>query len=174
MEIVSLCLGAVVVLMLFIGAVVYRYVSKIGRKKDQRIRDTVRCKIKLTSQVFRLIIRVIRYSDPIDLWVMNIKSLWSFAHVIRRDHVNGARTAEHVKGLFVLKSKYFMIIKHGRHICLRNSRGAQRYVGFFFFLIVLSGWWLAGQLNSDHVITTFDIFWGEQLKDGWIDVWSIK
>ena len=75
MEIVSLCLGAVVVLMLFIGAVVYRYVSKIGRKKDQRIRDTVRCKIKLTSQVFRLTIHVIRYSDPIDLWVMNIKSL---------------------------------------------------------------------------------------------------
>ena len=26
-----------------------------------------------------------------------------------------------------------MIIKHGRYICLRNSQGAQRYVGFFLY-----------------------------------------
>ena len=38
-----------------------------------------------------------------------------------------------------------MIIKHGRHICLGNSRGAQRYVGFFFLSIVLFGCWLAGR-----------------------------
>ena len=37
-----------------------------------------------------------------------------------------------------------MIIKHGRHICLRNSQGAQRCVGFSF-LIVLFGCWLAGR-----------------------------
>ena len=29
-----------------------------------------------------------------------------------------------------------MIIKHGRHICLWNSRDAQRYVSFFFFSIL--------------------------------------
>ena len=35
-------------------------------------------------------------------------------------------------------------------ICLRNSRGAQRYMGLFS-LIVLSRCWLAGLANSDHV-----------------------
>ena len=39
-----------------------------------------------------------------------------------------------------------MIIKHGWHICLRNSWGAQRFVGFF--LIVLFGCWLAGSTFS--------------------------
>ena len=39
-----------------------------------------------------------------------------------------------------------MIIKHGRHICLQNARGAQRFV-VFFFLIVLFRCWLAGQAN---------------------------
>ena len=34
--------------------------------------------------------------------------------------------------------------------CLRNSRGAQRFVGFLF-LTVLFGRWLAGLANSDHV-----------------------
>ena len=40
-----------------------------------------------------------------------------------------------------------MINKHGRQF-LRNSRGAQRYVGSF---IVLYGRWLAEQANSDHM-----------------------
>ena len=43
-----------------------------------------------------------------------------------------------------------MIIKHGRHICLRNAPGAQRFVEFFF-LIVLFGCWLAVQAKSNHV-----------------------
>ena len=34
---------------------------------------------------------------------------------------------------------------------LRNSRGAQRFVGFHF-LTVLFGCWLAGQTNCDHVV----------------------
>ena len=35
-----------------------------------------------------------------------------------------------------------MIIKHGRHICLRNSQGAQRFVGFFLDCAfrMLIGW----------------------------------
>ena len=39
-----------------------------------------------------------------------------------------------------------MIIKHGGHICLRNSQGAQRFVGFFldFAFRELIGW--AGKL----------------------------
>ena len=34
--------------------------------------------------------------------------------------------------------------------CLRNSRGAQRFVGYFF-LIVLLRFWLAEQTNSYHL-----------------------
>ena len=36
---------------------------------------------------------------------------------------------------------------------LRNSRGAQRFVGFFF-LIVLFGFWLAEQASSGHMANT--------------------
>ena len=38
---------------------------------------------------------VIGISDLVDLWVIKIKSLWSFAHVVRRDHVNRARNTDH-------------------------------------------------------------------------------
>ena len=34
---------------------------------------------------------VIAFSDLVHLWVIKIKSPWSFAHVIRRDHVSRAR-----------------------------------------------------------------------------------
>ena len=40
-------------------------------------------------------LHVIGSSDLVDLWVIKIKSLWSFAHVVRRDHVNRARNADH-------------------------------------------------------------------------------
>ena len=36
---------------------------------------------------------VIGFSDLRGLWVIKIKSLWSFAHVLRGDHVNRARNA---------------------------------------------------------------------------------
>ena len=42
-----------------------------------------------------------------------------------------------------------MIIKHGRHICLWNSRDAQRYVSFFFFNLDSA---FRVQANSDHWI----------------------
>ena len=39
---------------------------------------------------------VIAFSVLVDLWVTKIKkSLWSFARVVLRDHVNRARTADH-------------------------------------------------------------------------------
>ena len=38
---------------------------------------------------------VIGFSGLVDLWVIKIKSLWSFARVVRRDHVNRARNADH-------------------------------------------------------------------------------
>ena len=50
-----------------------------------------------------------------------------------RNTDHASRTCERFVYLIVKISdnQDFMIIKHGRHICLRNSRGAQRYVGFF-------------------------------------------
>ena len=91
-------------------------------------------------------IRVIRICDLVDLWVIKIKqSPWSFAHIIRRGHVNRAWNADHAAR--VCKQFVYSIVKitrfYGRHICLRNSRGALRYVDLFF-LIVLYGFWLAG------------------------------
>ena len=39
--------------------------------------------------------RVIRFSNRVDLWVIKIKSPWSLAHVLRRDHVNKAWNADY-------------------------------------------------------------------------------
>ena len=36
-----------------------------------------------------------------------------------------------------------MIIKHGRHICLGNSRGAQRFVGFISWFYCPRADWLS-------------------------------
>ena len=33
-------------------------------------------------------VHVIEISDLVDLWVIKVKSLWSFARVVRWDHVN--------------------------------------------------------------------------------------
>ena len=41
-------------------------------------------------------LHLIRFSDLVELWVIKIiKRLWSFARVVRRDHVNRARNADH-------------------------------------------------------------------------------
>ena len=45
---------------------------------------------------------------------------------------------------------------------LRNSRGAQRYVGVF--LIVLFGRWLAGKTNTDHM---------EYMRKSWLKLFRI-
>ena len=52
---------------------------------------------------------------------------------------------------FILYTKQqdFLIIKHGRHIYLRNLRGTQKYVGFFFLLLECAFW----QDNSDQMAT---------------------
>ena len=47
--------------------------------------------------------------------------------------------------LFYSQNNKIMIIKHGRH-----TRCA-KVCGLFFFVIVLFGWLLAGQTNSDHM-----------------------
>ena len=43
-----------------------------------------------------------------------------------------------------------MIIKHARHICLRNSRNAQRFVGLIFLIVLSGADWLV-RANSDHM-----------------------
>ena len=50
---------------------------------------------------------VIRFSDLVGLWVIKIKTLWCFAHVVRRDHVNRAwnTNAARTRKLFFLLSK---------------------------------------------------------------------
>ena len=95
----------------------------------------------------------------VDLWVMKIKSPWSFVCVVCplitwTEHKTQITQREHVKGLFIRESKWqdCMIIKHVRQTHFgRNSRGAQRCVGLYF-LVVLFGCWLAGRANSDHVL----------------------
>ena len=108
-------------------------------------------KINVAHKTRDLFLTTWSFFDLVDLWVIKIKSLWSFAHVVRRDHVNRARNAdtqrEYAKGLFY--SQDYMIIKHGRHIFWEINEVRKGMWDFFF--IGLFGCWLAGQTNSDHV-----------------------
>ena len=97
------------------------------------------------------------FFDVVDLWVVKLKkSPWSFAYVVRRDHVNRARSADHAartcdKFFFSIIKITRFIIKHD--IRLRNSPDAQRYV--ICFLIVLFGKsWCCCKLN-----VTFIFLW---------------
>ena len=38
---------------------------------------------------------MIRFSKLTDLWVIKIKSQWSFAHILHRDQVNSTQNADH-------------------------------------------------------------------------------
>ena len=88
------------------------------------------------------------FSDLADLWVIKIKSLWSFARVVHRDHVNRARKANHVARAcerfvhFIVKITSLYDYQTWRRHFMRNSRDAQRYVGFFSWLcfMALIGW----------------------------------
>ena len=69
------------------------------------------------------------------------------------EHETQMKWRESVKGLFIfpmVKIARFSdyCIKHVQHICLRNSRVAPKFVGFFFFLILLFGCWLSGTLSK--------------------------
>ena len=80
-------------------------------------------------------------------WLWNwLISQWSFAKIMWTEP-NSIEPNSIVK----ITLQDFIIIKHGRHICFRNARGAQRFMGFFFF-IVLFGCWLAEQANSHHMV----------------------
>ena len=70
------------------------------------------------------------------------KSLWSFARVVRQDHVNRARNtdqAARTRETFLylaVKITRFYVYQTWPGTCLRNSRG---YMGFFSWLC-FSGW----------------------------------
>ena len=77
-------------------------------------------------------------------WVK--KSLWSFAHVVRGDHVNRARNADHAAR--TCERFVYSIVKirfYDYQTWLTHSQGAQRYVGFFHWLCFSNADWLNRQ-----------------------------
>ena len=116
--------------------------SKFWHPNRNYLSKFQRFQFMMHFQLFTL--HVTGFSDLVDLWVIKIKSPWSFAHVVRRDHVNRTTRREHTKGLFRSQKK-IVWLSNMADIFFRNSRGAQRHVGFFP-LIVLIGW--AGKLRS--------------------------
>ena len=111
---------------------------------------------------------MIGFSDLVDQWVIKIKCLQSFARVVLEEKMNKARNTDHVARTYEMF--IYSIVKITRlndyqtrqtHL-LRNSRGAQRYVGFF--LNVLFDRWLAGQTNSDHM---------EYMRQSWLKLFRI-
>ena len=82
-------------------------------------------------------IHLIGISDLVDLWVIKIKSLLSFAHAVRRDHVNRARNADHVAttcewfAYFIVKiTRLYDYQTWQTHFWRNARRGAQTYMGF--------------------------------------------
>ena len=93
----------------------------------------------------------------LDLWVVKIKKpMILCAHSMSRLRQHSTKRRTRSKNMWKVclfysqNNRIVSIIKHGRHIFLTNSRGAQRYV-LLLFLIVLFGCLLAGQTNSNHM-----------------------
>ena len=99
---------------------------------------------------------VIAFSVLVHLWVTKIKkSLWSFARVVLRDHVNRARNADHAAR--TCEKFVYSVVKVTRlyqptPFFYRNSWGAQRFMGFFSWLRFSFECWLAGQAHSDNMV----------------------
>ena len=98
---------------------------------------------------------VIGFYDPVDLWVIKIKYLWSFARVVRPDHVNRARKVDYAAR--TCERFVHCITKITR---LYDYQTWQTYFEKFtrcakvcglFSLTVPFGCWLAQQANPDHV-----------------------
>ena len=94
------------------------------------------------------IYHVIGYCDLVDLWVIKIKRLWSFACLVCRDHVNSTKRRSHSKNLwkvcwFCSQNNKIVWLSNMADTCffLRDSRGAQWFLGFF----VLDANWLGRQ-----------------------------
>ena len=93
----------------------------------------------------------IEVSDLFDLWVIKIKSLWSFAHVVRRDHVNRARNADHAASMWKVCLFYS---QNNKIVWLSNMADTIFYksqeVCKGMWALFLE-WGLAWQANPDHV-----------------------
>ena len=91
---------------------------------------------------------VIGLSDVVDLWVIKIKSPWSFAHVVCKSQVNRAQNAYHAVRTCerfvypIVKMTGLYDYQTQQTHQWRNSRGAQRFVGFFPWLCFLGDDWL--------------------------------
>ena len=120
---------------------------------------------------------VIGCSELVDLWIIKNnnnkkESLRTFAHVVRRDHVSRARNADQTARIcqrflysMVEITRSYDLIKHGRHISLRHSGGAQRFVGFFLVCSfrVLIGWAIKLQSRGcDNCIRSGQVVHGNQ------------
>ena len=102
---------------------------------------------------------VIGFFDHVDVWVIKMKSPWSFGHVVCRLHVNRARNTDHAAR--TCERFVYSIVKITR---LYDSQIWQTHFeeiyelrkGLWasFFLIVLLRCWLAEQASSDHVAAT--------------------
>ena len=92
--------------------------------------------------------------DLVDLWVIKMKKPMSLCARSTSRIIKRARNADHDHtddAARVYERSVYSIVKMTRiwlSNVLRNSRGAQRYMGFF----VLFGCWLAGEENFGHVV----------------------
>ena len=97
---------------------------------------------------------VIEFSDLIDVCVIKIKSLWSFAHIVcQQDQVNRARNTERCKKFvyFIVKvTRLYDYQTWQKHYIWEIREMRIRFVGFFlnWAFRVLIGWagklWLRG------------------------------
>ena len=140
------CLCAFFNIMFFVGS------SELRDQCEKEIDTLTSRYIDLEQEVrAQVSYHVIWFSDLADLWVIKIKSLWSFARVVHRDHVNRARKANHVARAcerfvhFIVKITSLYDYQTWRRHFMRNSRGAQRYVGFFFLIVFYGADWLDEQ-----------------------------
>ena len=129
--------------------IIYMYISSIG---------------PLTKQMDHVVSKpgfhVIGFSDIVDLWEIKIKkSPWSFAHVVRRDHVNRARNANHAARTYErfvycrVKITRLHDYQTWQTHFWRNSRGAQGFVGFLLWLCFSDADWLGkeSELLCNHL-----------------------
>ena len=95
----------------------------------------------------------------IDLWVIKIKSLWSFAHVVYRDQVNWARNADHAEtgceGFVYSKvkiTKFYDYWTWQTHLFRIDELRKGLWVFVFFIVLarMLIGW--AGKLRSHGML----------------------
>ena len=92
---------------------------------------------------------MIGFSDLVDLWVIKIKSPWSFAHHSRsrssEQSTKRRSRSENMGKVCLFCSKNNQIADSWQKHFWRNSWGAQRFVGFFSWLCVSEADWLGEQ-----------------------------